>query len=151
MKRQQRRHRKYLHYYGTNINIFNSNTNPHYQINVRWADSFMGSSVNVNSNVATLDALDTNTRNFNNTFGGVTRTTTQHPVEHESGHRSGLPHIECNSNNANCYGTSHGRNNAGNVMGMGNSVTPSNAAPFQTAINKITRSNWDAISFRMLT
>ncbi|MBT6456379.1 MAG: DUF4157 domain-containing protein [Gammaproteobacteria bacterium] len=150
MKRQQRRHRKYLRYYGTKVNVFNSNTNPHYQINVRWATSFMGSSVNVGSNVATLDALDTNTRNFNNTFGGVTRRTTQRPVEHEFGHMMGLPHIECNSNNANCYGTSHGRNNAGNVMGMGSSVTPSNAAPFQTAIKGITSLNWDAISFRML-
>jgi hypothetical protein len=64
----------------------------------------------------------------------------QYTAAHEFGHMMGLPHIHCDTNNAQCYGTTNAER--ANIMGLGNTVTRANYEPFLAAMRAITGSNW---------
>jgi hypothetical protein len=59
---------------------------------------------------------------------------------HEVGHMLGLPHVHCNTNDDNCYGTN--REESADVMGRGEIVTERDYLPFVTALQQLTSCSW---------
>jgi hypothetical protein len=52
----------------------------------------------------------------------------------------GLPHVHCNTNDDNCYGTN--REESADVMGRGEIVTERDYLPFVTALQQLTSCSW---------
>ncbi len=101
---------------------------PHFTVNVSYTTSFRTSSVG--GRTGTFDVLDTAQR----------KDQPQTPVEHEFGHMLGLPHIHCNRNDNECYGTT--REEQADVLGKGSYVSPRDYEPFAELMPYFTRCNY---------
>lgn len=66
--------------------------------------------------------------------------TNQTTVTHEAGHLLGLPHVHCNTNSDECYGTN--REESADVMGRGEIVTERDYDPFVAALQRLTACTW---------
>jgi hypothetical protein len=64
----------------------------------------------------------------------------QATATHEAGHLLGVPHVRCDTNEDECYGTN--REESADVMGRGEIVTERDYAPFVTALERITGCSW---------
>ncbi|WP_159523313.1 eCIS core domain-containing protein [Sunxiuqinia indica] len=144
--------RNYLDTYYANIRIVNTATNPHYVAHItRTANAYdntnpPGAAIGNGGPAADNDNgwLRLGSRDVG-LFRGQSRggfPMRQYTSAHEFGHMMGLPHIHCNTNSNACYGTT--RAERANIMGLNNTVTPSNYLPFTTAMRVITGSNWRA-------
>lgn len=145
----------YLDTYYANVDIVNTNVNPHYVAHV---GSTGGGYVNTDPPgpiAAGGPAAENDQRWLRMGTGDVgmfrgtsrqvdaagnNRPMSQLTAAHEFGHMLGLPHIHCNTNDANCYGTTDTERS--NIMGLGNNVSRTNYAPFLAAMRAITGSNW---------
>jgi hypothetical protein len=143
--------RNYLDTYYANIRIVNTATNPHYVAHITRAASAYASTDPPGAIGAGGPAADNDTRWLRlgsrdvGMFRGQSRggfPMRQYTSAHEFGHMMGLPHIRCDTNSADCYGTTSAERS--NIMGLNNSVTPANYLPFTTAMRAITGSNWRA-------
>lgn len=101
---------------------------PHFTVNVSYTTSFTTSSVG--GRTGTFDVLDTARRDDK----------PQTPVEHEFGHMLGLPHIRCDRNDNECYGTT--REERADVLGQGSYVSPRDYEPFAELMPYFTGCNY---------
>lgn len=145
----------YLDTYFVDVDIENSNVNPHYVAHVGattggYVNTDPPGPVGAGGPAAENDQrwLRMGTGDvglFRGTSrqvddAGNNRPMTQYTTAHEFGHMIGLPHIHCNTNDASCYGTTNAERS--NIMGLGNTVSRTNYAPFLAAMRAITGSNW---------
>jgi hypothetical protein len=145
----------YLDTYFVDVDIENSNVNPHYVAHVGattggYVNTDPPGPVGAGGPAAENDQrwLRMGTGDvglFRGTArqvddAGNNRPMTQYTTSHEFGHMIGLPHIHCNTNDASCYGTTNAER--ANIMGLGNNVTRANYAPFLAAMKAITGSDW---------
>ena len=97
-------------------------------MNVGYTTTFQQSSVG--GRTATMDALDVAMRTD----------IPQVPAEHEFGHMLGLPHIHCDSNNAQCYGVT--KEEKADIMGSGSFVSPRDYGVFAELMPYFTGCNY---------
>jgi hypothetical protein len=137
----------YLDTYTTNILITSTASNAHYQVNV--FDTIPSGGV---SNVDSTNRVGQFTTSDNDLYvggsvqtdgSGNPRQMRQYTTSHEFGHMLGLPHIHCDTNSPDCYGTTQSERS--NIMGLGNNVTTQNFTPFVIAMKALTGSDWRAI------
>ena len=103
-------------------------SNPHFTMTIGFTDRFRTSFVQ--GRTATMDVLDVAERDDQ----------PQTPVEHEFGHMLGLPHIHCDRNDDQCYGTTS--EERADVMGQGSYVSPRDYEPFSELMPYFTGCNW---------
>jgi hypothetical protein len=139
----------YLDTYYAEIDIQNSNVNPHFVAHIGSTTAGAQTTdppgpVASGGPAAHSDQrwLRMGTSDVGLTTGTSVQNTqmSQYTAAHEFGHMMGLPHIHCDTNSAQCYGTTNAER--ANIMGLGNIVTRANYAPFLTAMRAITGSNW---------
>jgi hypothetical protein len=139
----------YLDTYYAEIDIQNSNVNPHFVAHIGSTTSSAQSTdppgvIASGGPAAHSDQrwLRMGTSDVGLATGTSVQNTpmSQYTAAHEFGHMLGMSHIHCDTNNAQCYGTTDAER--ANIMGLGNRVTRSNYAPFLAAMRAITGSNW---------
>jgi uncharacterized protein DUF4157 len=108
------------------VQIIPVTSGQHFTINVGYSSTHGQSAVNQKTRIVTLDAP------------GVTERDDipQRPVEHEFGHMLGLPHIHCDSNDDECYGTTS--EEKADEMGQGSFVSPRDYEPFAELMKDFT-------------
>jgi hypothetical protein len=99
----------------------------HATVNVGYTNEFVRSKAG--PGIAHLDVQDVEESGF------------QTPGEHEFGHMLGLPHIHCEANDDDCYGTNY--NEKHDIMGKGSFVSPRDYQPFAEMMYYFTSCNWD--------
>jgi hypothetical protein len=99
-----------------NVRVIPVTSNPHTVINVSYTDQFTQSRAGTRN--ASLDVLDVQESPGHPQFAS----------EHEFGHMLGLPHVHCNRDDDECYGTNFEEKS--DLMGRGSFVSPRDYEPF---------------------
>lgn len=129
--------------YFARLNVEQVTSNPHFNVDVAYTTTHVGSSANSVNRTASLDSMDTQER-VREQDGVQYR---QRGVEHEFGHMLGIAHIECNVVSGVCpEGDQYGDTpeEATDIMGIGWVVTERNYFPFTAAMYYFTGCNWSA-------
>lgn len=113
------------------LNLVPVTSGEHATVNVGYTKDYQQSSVRGNAPTADLDVLDVDERGDH----------PQTPGEHEFGHMLGLPHIHCDTNDPDCYGTNY--NEKMDIMGVGSFVSPRDYEPFAEMMSYFTGCNYN--------